>query len=128
MFHELYFSMYYLAQTLLPGHNVTSDDFLFRHGDFASDVPSGADRITVFSRAEGDRLHLSSVDANSAAGGNQAFAFIGTGDFTGTAGDLRYEQLSGSTYVSGDTNGDGVADFMIRLDGLHTLGSGDFVL
>jgi hypothetical protein len=31
MFHELYFSMYYLAQTLLPGHNVTSDDFLFRH-------------------------------------------------------------------------------------------------
>ena len=31
MFHELYFSMYNLAQTLLPGHNVTSDDFLFRH-------------------------------------------------------------------------------------------------
>jgi len=31
MFHELYFSMYYLAQSLLPGHNVTSDDFLFRH-------------------------------------------------------------------------------------------------
>jgi hypothetical protein len=31
MFHELYFSMYYLSQTLLPGHNVTSDDFLFRH-------------------------------------------------------------------------------------------------
>jgi EAL domain-containing protein (putative c-di-GMP-specific phosphodiesterase class I) len=31
MFHELYFSMFYLAQTLLPGHNVTSDDFLFRH-------------------------------------------------------------------------------------------------
>lgn len=31
MFHELYFSMFYLAQTLLPGHDVTSDDFLFRH-------------------------------------------------------------------------------------------------
>jgi hypothetical protein len=31
MFHELYFSMHYLAQTLLPGHNITSDDFLFRH-------------------------------------------------------------------------------------------------
>ena len=31
MFHELYFSMHYLAQTLLPGHSVTSDDFLFRH-------------------------------------------------------------------------------------------------
>ncbi|MGH6894614.1 MAG: hypothetical protein ACREEP_20400 [Dongiaceae bacterium] len=31
MFHELYFSMHYLAQTLLPGHSVTADDFLFRH-------------------------------------------------------------------------------------------------
>jgi hypothetical protein len=31
MFHELYFSMHFLAQNLLPGHNVTSDDFLFRH-------------------------------------------------------------------------------------------------
>lgn len=31
MFHELYFSMQYLAQTLLPGHSVTADDFLFRH-------------------------------------------------------------------------------------------------
>ncbi len=31
MFHELYFSMYDLAQALLPGHNVTADDFLFRH-------------------------------------------------------------------------------------------------
>ena len=31
MFHELYFSMQYLSQTLLPGHNVTADDFLFRH-------------------------------------------------------------------------------------------------
>jgi hypothetical protein len=31
MFHELYFSMRFLAQSLLPGHNVTADDFLFRH-------------------------------------------------------------------------------------------------
>lgn len=31
MFHELYFSMHYLAQTLMPGRNVTADDFLFRY-------------------------------------------------------------------------------------------------
>lgn len=31
IYHELYFSMYYLAQALLPGHNITADDFLFRH-------------------------------------------------------------------------------------------------
>jgi hypothetical protein len=31
IYHELYFSMYYLAQTLLPGHNITADDYLFRY-------------------------------------------------------------------------------------------------
>jgi len=30
--------------------------------------------------------------------------------------------------VSGDTNGDGVADFMIRLEGTHALVTGDFLL
>jgi hypothetical protein len=60
--------------------------------------------------------------------GNQGFTFLGAGAFTGTAGQLRYEQISGDTFVTGDTNGDGVADFMIRLDGLHTLRSGDFIL
>jgi hypothetical protein len=28
----------------------------------------------------------------------------------------------------GDVNGDGVEDFMIRLDGLYALSTGDFVL
>ena len=31
IYHELYFSMFYLAQTLLPGHNITADEFLFRY-------------------------------------------------------------------------------------------------
>ena len=61
-------------------------------------------------------------------GTNEAFAFIGTAAFSHTAGELRYEEVSGFTYVYGDTNGDGIADFMIRLDGLHALSSGDFVL
>ena len=60
--------------------------------------------------------------------GNQAFTFLGTGAFTGVAGQLRYEQVSGNTFISGDTNGDGVADFMIRVDGVHSLGSDDFIL
>ena len=81
-----------------------------------------------FSRAEGDRIDLRLVDANSTRDYDQAFAFIGNAAFSGTAGELRYRQLSGNTYVLGDTNGDGVADFWIRLDGLHSLNAGDFVL
>ena len=79
-------------------------------------------------RSDGDLIDLSAVDANSLAGGDQAFAFIGTGAFTNVAGQLRYEQVGGNTYVYGDTNGDGIADFMIRVDGPHNLVLGDFVI
>ena len=102
------------------------DYFVFRDGDFGGATAATADRIEDF--ALGDRISLSPVDANTGLGGNQAFAFIGTGAFDGTAGELRYEQTGGNTYLSGDTNGDGIADFMIKLDGLHTLTTSDLLL
>jgi len=105
-----------------------ADDFIFGNGDFAGMTSGSADRIHDFSAADGDQIRLDGVDANSVLGGDQGFAFIGNGAFTGTAGELRTSQISGNTYVQGDVDGDGVADFWIRLDGLHTLGSGDFVL
>ncbi len=105
-----------------------ADAFIFGGGDFAGMSSGTADRIHDFSQVEGDKIDLGDVDANDAIAGDQAFAFIGSGAFTGTAGELRYYQSSGQTYVQGDTNGDGTADFMVRLDGLHTLGSGDFVM
>jgi hypothetical protein len=41
---------------------------------------------------------------------------------------LHYAQAAGNTYVEGDTDGDGLADFVIALTGLHALAAGDFVL
>ncbi|HEX2802634.1 MAG TPA: calcium-binding protein [Sphingomicrobium sp.] len=105
-----------------------ADTFVFNDGDFAGMTSSTCDQVKDFSSADGDRIRLSGVDANTLAADDQAFAFIGTGAFSGTAGELRYDQISGTTYVYGDTNGDSLADFMIRLDGAHTLTSGDFVL
>jgi Ca2+-binding RTX toxin-like protein len=105
-----------------------ADTFLFQDGDFAGLTTSTCDAIVDFSQAELDRVGLSGVDADSGLGGDQAFAFIGSAAFTNTAGELRYEQIDGNTYVQGDTNGDSIADFMIRLDGLHTLTSNDFLL
>jgi len=102
-----------------------ADLFLFRDNDFAGMTSGTADRIHDFSQADGDRILLNEVDANTLVGGIQPFAFIGSGNFTGTVGELRYQQISGNTYVMGDTNGDGAADFWIRLDGLHTLGGWD---
>lgn len=104
-----------------------SDRFVFRPGDFGGADAASADRIIDFGDADGDRIHLSLIDADSTAAGDQAFSWLGDGAFTGVAGQLRYEQVDGNTYVSGDVNGDGIADFMIRLDGVHSLGSDDFV-
>jgi serralysin len=105
-----------------------SDEFIFGNGDFAGMTSSTADRIHDFAQADGDIIRLDGVDANSGVGGDQGFAFIGSNAFSHTAGELRYAQISGNTYVQGDTNGDGVADFWIRLDGLHTMAGGDFIL
>jgi len=40
---------------------------------------------------------------------------------------LRDLQQNGLTYLQGETDGDGRADLVIRLDGLHTLAQTDFV-
>ncbi len=59
---------------------------------------------------------------------NDKFVFIGTNGFAGKAGELRYEVKNGATWVTGDTNGDKVADFTIRLAGSNTLSGTDFDL
>jgi serralysin len=104
-----------------------SDSFVFRDGDFGGATTATADRIVDFSQGE-DHIRLNYVDANTGVTGDQAFHFIGTSAFDGTAGELRYQEISGATFVSGDTNGDGIADFMIRVDGLHALTTHDFIL
>lgn len=105
-------------------------------------IPSSVSTTQVdrlyFSTADDDVIDLSMVDAVT-GGGDDAFGFLGTGAFTGLAGQLRYEMTgswsegdrSGSVYrVSGDLNGDGLADFHVDVNMLGTdaLGPGDFVL
>lgn len=87
---------------------------------------SNPDQILDF--ASGDLIDLAGIDANSGLANDQAFTFVGTNAFTNTAGELRYEQVNGNTFVYGDTNGDGVADFAISVTGSHLLTSGDFVI
>jgi Ca2+-binding RTX toxin-like protein len=104
-----------------------NDMFAFANGDFGGATTATADEIVDFTSGQ-DTIDLSAVDANSLLGGDQAFAFIGTAAFSNTAGELRYEQLSGNTYLTGDTNGDGIADFMVKVDGSHVFTGGDFGL
>jgi hypothetical protein len=103
------------------------DVFQFRDGDFGP-TRGLADLITDFSHADHEKIQLHLADADTTTAGNQAFAWIGSGAFTGVAGQLRYAHAAGDTYVEGDLDGDGLADFAIALAGLHTLVVGDFVL
>ncbi|WP_186002582.1 M10 family metallopeptidase C-terminal domain-containing protein [Mycobacterium sp. KBS0706] len=92
-------------------------------------VGANADRITDFSHAQGDKIDLSGIDANSAVAGDQGFSFIGSGAFTHHAGELRAAVTSpGVTTIAGDVNGDGVSDFHIQLTGAFALQASDFVL
>src|SRR5690606_18299521 len=104
-----------------------SDTFFFGDGEVGAGADS-ADVVVDFDQAEGDKIHVRRIDANTGVGGDQNFTFIGNDAFTGVAGQLHYVHAGPNTFIEGDTNGDGVADFVIRLDGLHDLVAGDFVL
>ena len=96
--------------------------------DFGGTTAATADVIRDFDQTEQDRIDLRGVDASSTASGDQAFTFLGTGAFTGVAGQLRYATVSGDTHLSGDLTGDGTADFLVVLKGGVALASGDFIL
>lgn len=104
-----------------------SDLFRFGTFDFSGIAPGTADIITDFNPAQDDLIDLSLVDAR-AGGADNAFTFIGRAAFSGVAGQLQYQISNGETLVSGDTNGDRMADFMIVLSGAQPLYASDFVL
>ncbi|MCJ8052497.1 pre-peptidase C-terminal domain-containing protein [Shinella curvata] len=89
---------------------------------------SSRDMIYDFSQKQGDRIHLSGIDARDATSKNDAFTFIGEKAFSEKAGELRYFHKSGDTFVYGDVDGDGKADFALRLDKTIDLVKGDFIL
>ena len=101
--------------------NAGSDQFVFKS------VAEARDTITDFVSGS-DRIDLSAIDA-VAGGANDTFHFIGAAEFgVSPAGDLRFEKTATRTYIEGDVNGDGLADFHITLESVITLTGGDFIL
>ncbi|MCJ8051847.1 type I secretion C-terminal target domain-containing protein [Shinella curvata] len=105
-----------------------ADQFIFKSIGESTVGASGRDFITDFSRSQGDKIDLSAIDARTATSKNDAFTFIGEKAFSDKAGELRYFHKSGDTFVSGDVDGDGKADFALRLDKTIDLVKGDFIL
>jgi serralysin len=85
---------------------------------------SDPDVISDFVHAQGDIIDLSSLAFYSGT-----FAFISNAAFGGKVGELRFEINAGNVLVTGDINGDKVADFAIQLTGVTTpMVAADFVL
>ncbi|WP_298193803.1 calcium-binding protein [Novosphingobium sp.] len=103
-----------------------ADQFIFNGNDALG--LRNVDRITDFSHAQGDVIDLSGIDADSGTAGDQAFSFIGTDRFTGAAGELMLKISTSKMLLLGDTDGDGTADFAIRIDGTTPLELADLVL
>lgn len=103
-----------------------ADIFVFDDRDTGK-TNARADTIVDFIQGA-DTIDLDPWDADSKKKNDQDFEFIGTQKFHKDAGELRFMQDGGDTFIQGDTNGDGKADFVIRLNGAVNLVSTDFDL
>ena len=91
--------------------------------DFAGNGTFASNQFVGNSIFAGDQIDLSTIDANSTIGGNQAFTFIGSRAFSAT-GQIRY---SGGI-LQGSTDGDLSAVFEIQLAGAAQLVASDIIL
>jgi Ca2+-binding RTX toxin-like protein len=101
-----------------------NDKFMFT--DIAQTTVTAADVIGDWNA--GDKIDLSAIDANSGMANDQAFTLIGAAAFSGVAGQLQVTKDAVNTFVKGDIDGNGSADFMITVWGTPALGAGAFVL
>lgn len=99
------------------------------------------DIIYDFSRAEGDRIDVSAIDANGHLAGNQAFSgslLHVTGSPGGlpqfTAGKIAYAHVDGDTHVYFNTmdplnaSAADLPEMQLILKGIHHLSASDFIL
>jgi serralysin len=93
-----------------------ADWFVFQSADESGSSPTTADVIRDFSREEGDKIDVS---------GMGDFDFIGKKKFKGDGdAELSFKKFK----LSGDVDGDGQRDFMIKLTGVEKLQDSDFIL
>jgi Ca2+-binding RTX toxin-like protein len=100
------------------------DTFIFT--SLLDSVVGAADTIADFSAAQGDRINLALIDANSLTAGNGVFSFVGTDvAFTG-AGQLRFDSATHTLQANVDANLG--SDMEIVLTGVNSLVAANFVL
>jgi serralysin len=90
---------------------------------FRDDALSSPHQIQGFVSGQ-DMIDLHQIDADSSLAGDQAFSYLGTNALSGQAGELTFAH----GVLSGDTNGDGIADLEVYVSGLASLPASDIFL
>ncbi|WP_137154858.1 hypothetical protein [Rhizobium sp. FKL33] len=115
----------YLGKDKLGGGG-DADTFIYKAA--AESAGKAVDIISDFTKADDDLINIHAIDADTTAKNNQDFTFIANNAFSGDAGELRFSVSGGNTTVQADINGDGKADFVLKLTGSISLASSDFLL
>jgi Ca2+-binding RTX toxin-like protein len=114
------------VDTLVGG--AAADTFLWFDTAETGIALATMDVIADFNPAQGDRIELSSIDANLIAAGNQAFTFIGQAAFSGAPGEVNFVHQNGETIVQMQTGVVADSDASIRIPGIVFLEAGMFIL
>ncbi len=100
-----------------------ADTYVYRL--VSESTAAATDNVTL---GDGDKIDLATIDADSLAAGDQAFAFIGSQAFGNVAGQLRAVQSGNVWVVEGDVDGNGIADLVINVTSVDAIVAGDFIL
>ena len=103
-----------------------ADTFVFSDVRHSGTTAETRDVILDFQHGR-DVIDLRGIDADTTRSGNQAFEFIGTDRFD-DEGQLRARVANGDIYLQADRDGDGRADFEIKLESPGVIDSFDFLL
>ena len=90
-----------------------ADTIVFRSAQ--ESTVAASDRVTDL--AAEDIIDLSNIHADAGAYGDQAFALVDV--FTNVAAQATLAFEGGATMLNLDGDGDGVSDFMLRIQGDH---------
>jgi hypothetical protein len=102
------------------------DKFIFTNAGHIGTAEGARDKITDFT-SRTDRIDLRRMDADSTVTGNQNFELSDNFE-AGKAGRIVISSEDGVLLISGDTDGDAAADFVIELTGVSALVGSDLVL
>ena len=89
---------------------------------------TNATTLKDFSRAGGEVIDLSAVDAIGGTFADDAFSFIGAAPFSGAAGQLRWEDDGAVRMIQGTVNADAMAGFTMYVKTAGQIGGDWFVV